>query len=150
MTKYCYDKWRKNSGKLEEALKNDDSLLECGYRHLLELVIRYVLNDDEFGEYRWSEEFVVLGDGDYQGALVFVIPRSDYCSSEYDYLMTYIEYGSCSGCDTLLNIQGCVETPKDAVNDIMYLCKDLVANIVRPYNRGWGRSELFDHVEVDG
>lgn len=42
--------------------------------------------------------------------------------------MTYVGYGSCSGCDTLQAIQECGEnipTPEQ-LKDFMSLCKDLV------------------------
>jgi hypothetical protein len=44
-----------------------------------------------------------LDDGDYQGTLVYVIAEKRYQPSKYWYVM--VDYGSCSGCDTLQAIQ---------------------------------------------
>lgn len=40
-----------------------------------------------------------IDDGDYQGTLVYVIGAQGYQPS--DYWCARVEYGSCSGCDTL-------------------------------------------------
>lgn len=44
------------------------------------------------------ERITVIDDGDYQGALVFVVASKSYQPS--DYWATRVAYGSCSECDT--------------------------------------------------
>ena len=44
-----------------------------------------------------------IDDGDCQGTLVFVIPEKRYQPSVYYYVK--VDYGSCSGCDTLERIR---------------------------------------------
>ena len=64
--------------------------------------------------------------------------------------MTYVDYGSCSGCDTLQSIQSFSgDKPTDSqLKDYMTLCKDLVCNMVKPFKSGWRNSEgEFDEVE---
>jgi hypothetical protein len=67
-------------------------------------------------------------------------------------LLTYVEYGSCSGCDTLQSIQDWSnELPTEQqVKDFMALCRHLVCNMVKPYNKSWSYDEAFEEVEVEG
>jgi hypothetical protein len=151
MLKYCLDKWNKNKGLLKEKVKKDSSLNECDYRYLVKLVVDFVLNPGE--DDRWdSEHITVIDNGDYQGTQLFLIPRDTYQPSEYDYLMTYVNYGSCSGCDTLISIQDIWGDEKGLterqVKDFMTLCKDLVTNMVKPYNCGWRSEEGFEQVAM--
>lgn len=154
MIKYCKEKWDKNKDELEEVLKHDRKLNNCDYSYLLELVVKYILNDED-NEYSgtWnSEKITVIDNGDYQGTLLFLIPANTYQPSEYEYLMTYVNYGSCSGCDTLLGIQSWDNEPptKQQLKDYMTLCRDMVCNIIKPYNCGWRNEEEFDPVvEMD-
>lgn len=123
MIKYCLDCWNKNQQSLREQLEKDASLNSCEYEYLVKLVTRYILGKE------WdAENIIVVDNGDYQGTLLFLIPRDTYQPSEDEYLMTYVGYGSCSGCDTLQAIQEYGEnipTPEQ-LKDFMSLCKDLV------------------------
>jgi len=42
--------------------------------------------------------------GDYQGTLILAFAKDVYQPSASETYYTYVEYGSCSGCDTLLSI----------------------------------------------
>jgi hypothetical protein len=80
--------------------------------------------------------------------LLFLIPTKVYQPAEYEYLMTFVSYGSCSGCDTLLSIQTFdEELTENMLKDYMSLCKDLVCNIIKPYNCGWRNESVFETVE---
>jgi hypothetical protein len=150
MLKYCLKKWDAHKDDLEKALAQDTTLNECEYKHLVELVVRYILNGD--GR-TWDEnEITVVDNGYYQGTLLFLIHEICYQPDECDYLMTYVGYGSCSGCDTLLHIQGYDNKPPTAsqIKDYMDLCKDIVTNMVKPYNTGWRHKEEFEEVKFDG
>lgn len=108
MIKYCLDKWDKNRERLEAAIRADKQLNECDYKHLVKLVVDNILNGagDEYEIYTWdSGSITVIDNGDYQGTLLYLIPESTYQPSEGEYLMTYVGYGSCSGCDALQSIQ---------------------------------------------
>ena len=146
MIRYCRDKWDKNKDTLKEVLSEDKKLNCCEYSYLVELVVEYILNDDE----EWDTgNITVIDNGDYQGTLLFLIPRNTYQPAEYDYLMTYVGYGSCSGCDTLQHIQSWVDgkPTERQLKDYMTLCKDLVCNMVKPYNCGWRNEEEFEIVK---
>lgn len=43
-----------------------------------------------------------IDDGEYQGTLLFIIPSDTY--QPYRYWYVKVDYGSCSGCDTLMAI----------------------------------------------
>ena len=142
MLKICRDKWSKNENKLREKLKKID-LNKCGYKKLVQLTIDNILNDIPDSEKKWNiKKIKVIDDGEYQGTLLFVIPMETYQPSSYEYLITCVEYGSCSGCDTLQAIQEW-KTKKDEkgnylytkrqLDDFMSLCRDILFNIKRPY-----------------
>lgn len=149
MLKYCRDKWEENKDKLEKALREDDSLNDCDYSELVAMVVKHILNPGEnnYNTYD-SGNITVIDDGHYQGTLLFMIPMDTYQPSEYEYLLTYVGYGSCSGCDTLKSIQdwGDKKLTDSQVKDFMGLCKDLVCNIVKPYNGGWRNDDRFTEV----
>ena len=147
MLKYCLQKWNDNKDLLEQRIRNDPDMNSCDYVDLVRLVVDYVLNPYEYD--RWdSENITVIDNGDYQGTQLYLIPRETYQPAEYEYLMTYCGYGSCSGCDTLLAIRGWDDEPltERQVKDYMTLCRHLLMNMVKPYNGGWRSEE--DFVEV--
>ena len=147
MIKYCLDRWNENQQSLREQLEKDTSINNCSYKYLVKLVTMYILG----GEWD-SEKITEIDDGGYQGTLIFLIPKDTYQPAEYEYLMTYGGYGSCSYCDTLQSIQADYYDKKptpEQVNDYMELCKDLITNMIRPYNTGWRASEEFEPVSID-
>lgn len=151
MLKYCYDKWNQNKDKLREALKNTD-ISRVEYRDLLVLTVENIFNDGEAPYHRWyTKNITEIDDGDYQGTLLYLIPKSTYQPAEYEYLMTYIGYGSCAGCDLLQSIQpdSHEETTDEDIDEFMMLCKDFITNMVKPYNRGWRNDENFEHITME-
>lgn len=153
MLKYCLDKWNKNKDLLEKKLRGMNNWSEIEYVSLVKLVVRCILNEGESYIYdQWAEnKITVVDNGDYQGTLLFVIPQKCYQPTEYEYLLTYVGYGSCSGCDTLQRIldAGDENLTEEQINDLMKLCKDILTNIVKPYNGGWRYENDFEQVEFD-
>ena len=158
MIKYCIEKWDKNKDLLRSALdnnkllnhalnKNDDDPLEyLEYKDLVKLTVMFILNDEN----EWDENKIKeIDDGDYQGTLLYLIPEDTYQPASSEYLMTFVEYGSCSGCDTLQAIQCFLDTKdrNETINDLMILCKDLICNMIKPYNTGWRNDEKFDTIK---
>ena len=144
MIKYCLEKWEENKEKLKNRLSKDLHLNSCDYKYLVELTTLYILGDE------WdASKITEIDDGSYQGTLLYLIPKNTYNPSENEYLMTYVDYGSCSYCDTL---QGIKECPGDIitdeqVKDFMTLCKDIVTNMISPYNRRY--DHLFDTIDKE-
>lgn len=156
MIKFCKDQWDANRERLKEALRDDTQLNKCDYKYLLSLVVEHILNPGlvnfERFERGWSaKNITVIDDGDYQGTLMFLIPKICYQPSESEYLLTFVNYGSCSCCDTLMAIQGWddVKPTEQQLKDYMALCKDLVTNMVKPYNNGWREDERYNTVEME-
>lgn len=96
-----------------------------------------------------SEEISEIDNGEYQGTLLYLIPRKTDSPLEYDYLMTYVGYGTCSGCDTLQGIQDDIinEISEESLEDFMTLCRDIITRMIKPYNMGWREDEEFTEVE---
>lgn len=153
MLKYCLKKWDANNGKLRDALANHPNLNDVEYIDLFKMVVHYILNDGGFDVCddrrfqlgKWSENFITqIDNGDYQGTLLFLVARDTYQPDEDEYLMTYVGYGSCSGCDALEAAKAC----DSMADDIFRICKDMVTNMVKPYNSGWRSDEDFATVEI--
>ena len=161
MIKYCLNKWDKNKDLLKKELLaqlRNGQLTNCNYSHLMKTVIHCILNDNidniDDIDSEWDEKnFTVIDNGDYQGTLLFLIPQDTYEPDVTEYLMTFIDYGSCSGCDTLLAIQSEIDFGYEdkneelVVSDFMKICKDLITNMIKPYNTGWRQSEEFNTIE---
>lgn len=157
MIKYCLEQWDKNRDALEKDIRQDKNLTSygseehVGYLYLLKKLVKVVFNTDS--KYTWDLEHIVeIDNGDYQGTLLYVIPRITFQPAEYDYLMTYIGYGSCGGCDTLMAIKdlgySSLDYPTETqVKDYMTLMKDILTNMIRPYNSGWREDEDFEEVK---
>lgn len=149
MLKYCLEKWNKNKDILEAKLRADTSLFNCDYAYLVKLVVEHVLNNGK-DDISWDLEHITeIDNGDYQGTLLFLIPEDSYQPSEYQYLMTYVGYGSCSCCDTLMSIQDDYDEDDKRIKAYMTLCKDILTNIVKPYNGGWREDERFTVVTLE-
>lgn len=108
MIYYCYRKWNRNRDILENKLRQID-LCNIDYVGLLKMTIECIFNEEStrsISDPKFDTERITeIDNGDYQGTLLYIIPEQCYQPSEYQYFMTYIEYGSCSCCDLLQSIQ---------------------------------------------
>ena len=156
MLKIMRDKWEKNWKGLESDLSRIADISKLEYKDLVKLTFARIYNKgDEAGihsPYKRLDltHITQIDNGDYQGTLIYLIPFDTYQPSEGEYLMTYVGYGSCSGCDTLLSIidyYPCRATEKQ-VSQLLALCKDIVTNTIKPYNYGWRSEEIFEVAEV--
>lgn len=161
MLRFVAEQWDKNKYRLEEDIRKNLEIYNTGkYRFLVKKVVELILNDENAIEEEWDvDKIVEIDHGEYQGILLYLIPRFVYLPSENDYLMTYVGYGSCSGCDTLLSIQSEFlvndtldeeekqELHETAVKEYMQLCLHILQNMTKPYNHGWRYEERFEHIE---
>jgi hypothetical protein len=147
MLKILVEKWDENKDQLKKQLETRTDLNSCDYKDLVKMTFDVILNSDEYTKIV-TENIVEINHGDYQGTLLYMIPFDRYQPSENDYLITYVSYGSCSGCDTLLQIQEYGEEllTETQVKDFMVLCKDLICNARRLYNEGWRYNPDFDDI----
>lgn len=154
MLKILYEKWEKNRDALKYKISRIGDVSALEYEDLVKLTFSTIYNEGSGEEiYPYGhlalDYVTVIDNGDYQGTLLFVIPFKTYQPSESEYLMTYVGYGSCSGCDTLMSIIDYTSEPptEEQVSDLLTLCKDIVTNTIKPYNYGWRYDSLFDNVE---
>lgn len=152
MLKVLAEQWCKNQNKLKNYLKdNYEKLNSLTYKDIVKIAFEQVYDNklDALG----LENIIEIDNGGYQGTLVFVIPFDTYQPNECEYLMTYINYGSCSGCDTLLSLQ-CeyryYENDDEKIKGFMTLCKDILQNTIKPYNDGWRKEEEWTPIEWNG
>jgi hypothetical protein len=149
MLKIIRDKWDRNKDKLQETLiKGNTFMNECSYIDLVKLSFKIIFNSDGEGDQLDIKKITEIDDGDYQGTLLYLIPFETYQPSEYEYLMTHVSYGSCSGCDTLQSIQdyGKIFLTDQQVSDFMTLCKDILTNTIKPYNSGWRENPDYEQL----
>ena len=164
MLKYCVEKWDKNKTLLMNALQSEEiynKLGSCEYADLVKLVVKYILNDGKAEEYdagEWDEYNITeVDNGDYRGTLLYLIPAKTCQPGEDEYLITFVDYGSCSGCDTLLSIQWDMPNRKycksddqfasrkrRTIEDFMTLCLHLVQHMKKPYIAAWDKHDYSD------
>lgn len=155
MLKILVQKWDQNKNKLEKFLREESGLNTCCYKDLVKATFENIYNDGtntKYDRYKLDvEQITEIDNGDYQGTLLFLIPFETYQPSEYDYLMTYVGYGSCSGCDTLQAIQDYTDDKlsDSQIPSFMTLCKDILSNTIKPYNCGWREEEEFTHADFN-
>ena len=133
MIQMYIDKFQKNKNRLSKYLKATPQSEYDTYKALLIKTIELCLQDDD--DLSWesldTKRITEIDDGDYQGTLLYLIPCSTYQPSEYEYVTTYVGYGSCSGCDTLLGISNYGwDLPTDnQVNLYLTLCLHMVEHM---------------------
>lgn len=155
MLRIIVSQWDANKNELQEILSKRRDLGDVEYKDLVKLVFDVIYNKDTPDEYYTldTDKITEIDNGHYQGTLLYLIPFQTYQPCEFEYLMTYVGYGSCSGCDTLQSIQSGLPydglPSEENVKDFMTLCKDILTNTIKPYNGGWRHTHLFDHTEGD-
>lgn len=100
--------WDANKHKLEEYFATTKQEDYSDYKTIVVKLFELVITEIE-NEWSGTDEFdvskmTVIDDGDYQGTMIYIIPKDTYQPSVNDYVITDNYYGSCSGCDTLLAI----------------------------------------------
>lgn len=117
--------YMKNKHQIEHKLKT--AHVE-EYKDLVKMVIETIHDEDDY-ESPDPERIHEINDGDYQGTLLYLIAASGYQPDRYWYVK--IAYGSCSGCDTLQNIQGYSDEPptEQQIKDYMTLALHIVQGL---------------------
>ena len=151
MMKIMKDKWARNEKYLKQVFETRTDLNTIDWSDLVKLTFEYIYNIDyediDDDESLNLNNITIIDNGDYQGTLLYIIPFKTYQPAEYDYLMTYVWYGSCSGCDALREAQDYFETDckltEQQIKDFLKLAKDIICNTIKPYNNGWRETEDF-------
>lgn len=150
MIKYALKKWDENNEVLRKKI-DESNINHFTYEDLVDMTFDIIFNTNvDDNHYALDvDNITMIDNGDYQGTLLFMIPFDTYQPGPCQYFMTYVAYGSCSGCDTLQHIQNIDDIEHEKrVKEIMMLCKDLITNTIVPYNTGWRNIEDFETVTM--
>ena len=96
--------WEKHNNILREYFKTTPQKAYSSYGEIWRLVLLAIINKDDACRHFNTNAISEIDDGDYQGTILFLTPEETYQPSQSEYISTYVWYGSCSGCDTLLGI----------------------------------------------
>jgi len=134
MNKDIIEQWEANKGKLEEYFKTTKQENYDDYKDIFEKIVELILTNEKYDTKRITE----IDDGDYQGMKIFIIPEDTYQPYIDNYLFTYVDYGSCSGCDTLQSIHEYENDlpTKEQVEEYMTLALHIIQRMKR-----WGDFE---------
>ena len=152
MLKIVVEKWWKNKKKLEDAYRTKKGWNCCSYLDIVKETVDTILNDDNDAYAKWNIKHITeIDNGDYQGTYLYLIPANTYQPSADEYLMTYVYYGSYSGCDTLQAIQEWNDglLKEEQIKEFMTLSLHLLENMIKPYNNGWHNNADYDQVSDD-
>lgn len=103
-------RWENNKSKLREYFrsfkrKNDEGMhRHLTYTNIVKKIVEIIINEGKECGYYDAENMTVIDDGDYQGTLIFIVPKNIYQPDFNGYIVTHNDYGSCSGCDILEGI----------------------------------------------
>lgn len=95
MIKEFIDRFEANKDKIRATFTEAHP---ADYKAIVAAVVSAVGGEDEY-DVPSSMRIHEIDDGDYQGTLVYVIGAGGYQPNDYWYVK--VNYGSCSGCDTL-------------------------------------------------
>lgn len=126
MNKEFVKQWDENKLDLEEYFRTTKQCEYLNYIDIVKALFDIVINKN-YKKYD-TEHITVIDDGDYQGTQLFFIHEDTYQPNVEEYVYTYVSYGSCSGCDTLLRISGYDKGKPDEqqVKDYMNLALHLL------------------------
>jgi hypothetical protein len=131
--------WDANKQKLSEYIASNEQGSYSNYKQIVKMLFEQVINPylTANGETAFNlDSLHEIDDGDYQGTLLYMIPKDTYQSSYYEYVATFVGYCSRSGCDTLMGIS-CYDEglPNECqVKEYMELCLHILQNCKYPFN----------------
>ena len=128
MLKYCVDQWEKNKENLHAFLERSD--IYSDYAAFGDYIIKYI-----FPEWK-NYEVAITKQGDYTGDVIFFI-SADTEGTKNDIFLSYLRYGSCSVCDTLMR----AAESEEKVEDQMRVALHFIQNMKHPFSNPYCPSE---------
>lgn len=98
-------KFNDNRENIKKDLMN--TTLRQTYIALFRLLCVYLSDEENEWDFPDPKRIEHFGHGDYQGTDVFAVACGGYQPRQY--WITYVDYGSCSGCDTLCAVNDLCE-----------------------------------------
>lgn len=149
MKKFAIEAWEKHKDELREKFRKDPDIWREEYKDIVTTIYQTLFPDQ-----LKLDRITQVDDGDYQGSLLFLVPSYAYQPTQYEYLTTWVDYGSCSGCDALQAIQEEFPWPgtggevsETALDDLMALAFDIVRHTElfrpHPYQDEWNEEMGF-------
>ena len=116
------ERWEANKETLRDKYSKEHP---NDYKDIVKDVVSVIRDEDDYCSID-PERIHVIDDGDYQGTLLFVIAAGGYQPDTYWYVK--VDYGSCSGCDTLESIRSYDDSPptEQQTKDYMTLATHIV------------------------
>ena len=128
MLKYCVDQWEKNKENLRQAFNDCD--IYSDYEEFARIIIRSIF--PEWADY----DVIIMKQGDYTGDVIFFI-SADTEGSKNDIFLSYLRYGSCSICDTLMR----AAESEERVEDQMRIALHFIQNMKHPFSNFYNPSK---------
>jgi hypothetical protein len=105
------------------------------YDRVVKILVKFLSNGNmaysPYGDSRSYEldpgRITEIDHGEYQGTLIYVIGEPGYQPSNY--VVTKVDYGSCSGCDTLDRILEDTDNQEQQLNDLLTLCLHIIQHM---------------------
>ena len=128
MLKYFVDQWEKNKENLRHAFNNCD--IYSDYEEFARIIIRSIFPE-------WTDyNVIIMKQGDYTGDVIFFI-SADTEGSKNDIFLSYLRYGSCSVCDTLMR----AAESEERVEDLMRIALHFIQNMKHPFSNSYNPSK---------
>lgn len=131
--------WDENKEKLKKHIKSHQQKDYNTYKKIVYIIFEQIINP--YLERKNKITFDLnkiheIDDGEYQGTLIFIIPYDTYQPSYWQYVATFIHYGSCSGCDYLQGISHYDENfpTTEQTDEYMKLCLSILQHCKPPFN----------------
>ncbi len=111
--------WDENNKLLLKEFENNEPV---NYKDIVKKLVTIVINpyleknrfDSDFPNYSLDiDNMTIIDNGDYQGTNIYIIPFDTYQPDTSNYVFTYNEYGSCTGCDTFYHIRDDYNTKEE-------------------------------------
>jgi len=114
--------------KKDEVRAVFEKKLPGSYKDIVTTVVDKI-SAEEYGAFALDpNRITIINHGDYQGTMLFVIGEKGYSSDEFYYVK--VNYGSCSGCDTLQAVLDYSdEITEEKVDGLMTLALHIVQKI---------------------
>lgn len=130
------ESWFRHKEELRKYLQTHEQMEYAkDYIDLLKVLIQIVINPDEEERPLKIEQIIEIDKGCYGGEKVWLIPQEEEPDVR-DFIVTYMAYGTCSGCDLLEGIISNSDMVTDfanekQINDYMLLALHLLQRMRR-------------------
>ena len=128
MLKYCVNQWEKNKNILRTVFEKVD--IYSDYEEFARIIIENIFPEWE------NYEVAITKQGDYTGDVIFFI-SADTEGTKNDIFLSYLRYGSCSVCDTLMR----AAESEERVEDFMRVALHFIQNMIHPFKNYYYEDE---------